>query len=65
MSDLTQELRLKVDDEMHRKVHAIAMAAGEDAACWIRHVVQVAIDAKVREHNLLTRLLRCEGVAGE
>ena len=58
MSDLSQELRLKVDDDMHRKVHAIAMAAGEDAASWMRHVLKDAVDAKVREHNLLARLLR-------
>jgi hypothetical protein len=65
VSDLSQELRLKVDEDLHRKVHAIAMAAGEDAASWIRHVVKDAVDAKVREHNLLARLLRCDVGAGE
>jgi predicted transcriptional regulator len=60
VSDLSQELRLKVDDDLHRKVHAIAMAAGEDAASWMRHVLKDAVDAEIRKHTLLARLLRGE-----
>lgn len=65
MSDLSQELRIKVDDETHRKVHAIAMACGEDAATWIRHVVKLAIDAEIRKHILMARLLKGDVGAGE
>ncbi len=65
MSDLCQELRIKVSDEMHRKVHAIAMPGGEEAASWCRHLLQTAIDAEIRKHTLMTRLLRGDVGVGE
>ena len=65
MSDLCQELRLKVSDELHRHIHAIAMANGEDAATLMRHVLQAHVDAEIRKHTLLARLLRGEVGAGE
>lgn len=65
MSDLSQELRIKVSEEMHRKVHAIAMAGGEEAASWIRHVLAAAIDSEICKRTLLARLLRGDVGAGE
>lgn len=65
MADLSQELRLKVSDEMHRHVHAIAMANGEEASSLLRRVVQDFIQSEIRKHTLLSRLLKGEGVLGE
>ncbi len=65
MSDLTQELRVKVSDELHRKVHAFALANGEDAASLIRHVLAAWVEGEVRKHTLIHRLLKGEGIGGE
>lgn len=65
MADLSQELRLKVSDEMHRYVHAFALANGEEASSLLRHVIQSYIDSEVRKHTLISRLLKGEGVLGE
>lgn len=65
MSDLTQELRLKVSDDLHRHVHAIAMANGEEASSLLRRVVHEFVQSEIRKHTLLSRLLKGEGVLGE
>lgn len=61
MSDLSQELRAKCSDEMHRLFHAICLANGEDATARLRRIVQADIDAELHKHTLLSRLLRVDG----
>lgn len=65
MSDLSQEFRAKVTDEMHRVFHGICMANGEDAATCIRRLIQEHIDKEVHRHILMSRVLKGEGVLGE
>jgi len=65
MSDLDQELRVKVSGDMHRYVHAFALANGEEASSLLRHVIQSYIDSEIRKHTLIVRLLKGEGVLGE
>jgi hypothetical protein len=63
--DLSQELRLKVSEEMHRLVHAFALANGEEASSLLRHVIQSYLDSEIRKHTLIARLLKGQGVQGE
>lgn len=65
MTDLTQELRVKVSDEMHRHIHAFALAYGEDAAALVRQILHGWIEGEVRKHTLIARLLKGEGMGGE
>ena len=62
MSELTQELRVKVSDDLHRLIHAFALANGEEAASLMRHVLQSYVDSEVRKHTLIARLLRSDGI---
>lgn len=65
MSDLSQELRAKCSDEMHRLFHAICLANSEDATARLRRIVQADIDAEMHKHKLLARLLASDGIARE
>lgn len=65
MSDLSQELRCKIDEDTHRRFHALCQATGDDAAARLRQLVSEWIERELHAHTLRCRLLRCEGLDGE
>lgn len=65
MSEHTQEVRFKVTEEMHRRLHALATANGEEVCTLMRRVTHDYIQSEIHKHILRSRLLRGEGVDSE
>lgn len=65
MSDLTQDLRTKLDDETHRLFDVFTRARGESMAERMRLLILDFNASESHAHTLRTRLLRSEGVERE
>ena len=63
--DLSQEIRVKVDEETHRLMHAFAHVDGTEVSALVRHVLSDYIAERVRRHKMESRALRGEGVMSE
>ena len=65
MSELTQDVRTKLDDETHRLFDVFTRARGESMAERVRLLILDFNASELHAHTLRTRLLRSEGSEGD